>query len=382
MHVGRRLVERRIDRDPGERRTQIVQRIHHALGHARHARRRQLLHEEYEPGAVLGDPVADQGLVALDDGGDAAERRLARGVRDRHAREVLGGAQREDRADVNPLVGPVEEAARSGRGALKVGERRDELCVAGRVDDLLQGDVRGGEFGRVDLDLELAVLLTEDRDIRDAGDAGQARLEHPPREIGELDRTELRRIETDQQRPAVGGQWLNEQRRLVDGRQRERVRQALLDELAGVERCRSWLEIQIDGRQARRRVRPHVPDAHHTVEEVVLHRNRDVLLDLLAGETRRLGLHLKHRALGELRQHIGVHLRERDDPEPDQPGGEADEQHPEAQGDREQPRQTHVSASGSRSVPEPAVMREVQCDISPQTSCAWLIPKTALKTSL
>ena len=131
--------------------------------------------------------VADQRLVALDDVGDAAERRLAGRVRDRHRREVLRRAEREHRADVDPLVGPVEEAAGAGRGALEVGERRDELRVAGRVDDLLERDVRGGELGRVDLDLDLAVLLAEDRDIRDARNAGQARLDDPPREIGELE---------------------------------------------------------------------------------------------------------------------------------------------------------------------------------------------------
>ena len=100
-----------------------------------------------------------------------AEGRLAGRVGDRHGREVLRRAERQHRADLDPLVGPVEEAAGPRRRALEVGERRDELRVARRVDDLLQRDVLRRELRRVDLDLDLAVLLAEDRDVRDARDA-------------------------------------------------------------------------------------------------------------------------------------------------------------------------------------------------------------------
>ncbi len=45
-----------------------------------------------------------------------------------------------------------------------------------------------GELGWVDLDLDLAVLLAEDRHVGDAGDPGQARLDHPPRKVRQLER--------------------------------------------------------------------------------------------------------------------------------------------------------------------------------------------------
>jgi hypothetical protein len=54
------------------------------------------------------------------------------------------------------------------------------------------------------------------------------------------------------------------------------------------------LEVQVDLGQPRDRIRAHVPHAHHAVEQVVLERNRDVLLDLGARQAERLGLDLEH----------------------------------------------------------------------------------------
>jgi hypothetical protein len=114
-------------------------------------------------------------------------------------------------------------------------------------------------------------------------------------------------------------------------------------------------------RQAGSRLRADVPHAHHAVEEVVLHRHRDVLLDLLAREARRLGLDLEHRSLRQLRQNVRVHLRQRDDAECDQCRRHPDEQHPEAQRGCDQT--TH-----DRPKVEIAQVAELQCDIRPQTS--------------
>ena len=60
----------------------------------------------------------------------------------------------------------------------------------------------GGEPCRVDLDLELAVLLTEDRDIGDAGHAGEARLDDPAGQVGQFQGIKLGRVQADQQGPA------------------------------------------------------------------------------------------------------------------------------------------------------------------------------------
>ena len=104
--------------------------------------------------------------MAAHDGRDVAEV-LTAGVRDRQALEVLGRAERQHRPDLEPLVGAVEEAAGAGRGSLEVAERRDQLRVAGGVDDLAELHAICHEPLGVDLNLHLRVLLAEDRHVGD-----------------------------------------------------------------------------------------------------------------------------------------------------------------------------------------------------------------------
>ena len=255
----------------------------------------------------MHERVTDQRLVAPGHGRDAPESLLPRYPADRDRSQVPRRAQRQHRPDVQTLVGAVQEAPGSGRRALQITERRDQLRVARRVDDLLQRHVVGRQPRRIDLHLDLPVPLAEDRDIGHAGHPQEARLDDPAREVGQLERVQGPRAEPDQHHPAARGQRLDQQRWLGDVGKRERVGQPLLHQLASVQQRRAGLEVQVDRRHPGDRVRADVPDAHDPVEEVVLERNRDVLLDFLAGEPQGLGLDIQHRSGGEFRNGIGVH---------------------------------------------------------------------------
>ena len=126
-----------------------------------------------------------------------------------------------------------------------------DLRVAGGLDDLAQRDVPVAQPLGVDLDLELPVALAPDRHVRHAGHAHQARPERPARDHGLLDRRERcprrapiisTRLDEDSGWSIVGG--------FGDVRQRVRLGEALLDELAGAVDVGARLEDEHDRRQA------------------------------------------------------------------------------------------------------------------------------------
>ena len=267
--------------------------------------------------------------------GDVAQRQVPLDPANRNRREIARCAERQHGPNFETLVGPVEEPAGARRRSLEIGQRRDELGVPGGVDDLAQLDVSGGQPRRIDLDLDLTVLLAKDGDVGHTGYARDAWLDDPPGEIRELDRAERRRSQPDQHHPSRCRHRLDQLRRLGDVGKRECVGQALLHQLARVERRGPGLEVQVDRRQARDGLRAHIPHVHDPVEQVVLERDGDVLLDLLAREPERLGLDFEHRAGGQLGHDVGGHVPQRERPENDHTESNAHQQHSEAQCSRQ-----------------------------------------------
>ena len=290
---------------------------------------RELLDDEHEavpPLAALHDGVADQRLVVLDDVGDVAE--LEPAVVDRDLREVVRLAEGQHVPDAEALVGAVDEApGPRGRG-VEEGQWRHELRVAGRLDDLPQRDVAIAQARRIDLDLQLAVAVPPDGDVRHAREAHEARPDRPPGEDGELDRRQPVGRQADHHDPVRARHGLQHLRRLGDGRDRLRLRQALVDELAGPQDVRPALEGQHDGGQAGDRVRADGLHALDAVEQVLLERDRQQRLDLRRRQAEALRVHLdvRQRVLG---QHVDGRLAELQDA--DDHDGRRDEHHEHAE---------------------------------------------------
>ena len=173
-----------------------------------------------------------------------------------------------------------------------------------RSDDLLQRDALLAQALRVDQHLELPFALAQDRHVGDAGDAHQARPDGPPGEDGLLDQRQLVRGD----RPTIITRLDEESGWSIIGgfghvRQRVRLGQPLLHDLAGPIDVGAGLEDQDDGRQPGDRLRADLVDARDTVEQVGLERDGDELLDLLGGQAERLGLDLDV-GRGELGQDV------------------------------------------------------------------------------
>ena len=111
------------------------ERLPRRPGHVERAGARELLDDEEQAGAVVDDRVADQRLVILDHVRDVrrgGDRRRSVDRLDRELRPV-GGRDRQDVLDAEPLVGRVDEAAGAGGRRLEEGQRRDPQGVAGRL---------------------------------------------------------------------------------------------------------------------------------------------------------------------------------------------------------------------------------------------------------
>ena len=89
---------------------------------------------------------------------------------------------------LQPLLRGLDEAAGPRRRGLEEAQRRNDLGVAGRADDLVESDALFAQVLRVDLNLELLVTHAPDRDVRHSRHAHQARPHHPPRDHRLLDR--------------------------------------------------------------------------------------------------------------------------------------------------------------------------------------------------
>jgi hypothetical protein len=307
----------RVGPHAGQTGPQVVERRLDAARDGERVGARQLLDDEHEAAAAVDDRVADQRLMVLDDLRDVAQAQVGAGVLDRDVRQ--GGRRRqpvEHVADLQALGRRLDEAAGSRGRRLQERERRDELGVARRRDDLVERDVLLAQAPRVDLHLQLLIALTPDRDVRDAADAEQPRPDRPASEDALLDRRERAGAvgQPDHQHAARRRRRVQHQRRLGHVGQRVRLRQALLDEGAPLVEVRARLEDQDDRRQARDGLRSDRVDARDAVEQVGLQRDRDELLDLVGRQAQRLGLDLRvwRRELG---QDVDRRLAQLDDAE-------------------------------------------------------------------
>ena len=137
VDVRRRPRDRRVDRDPGKARPQLVERLLDAARDLEGVGVRELLDHDQAVLAPGEDRVADQRLVVLHHVCDVAQAQR-RGAVDGHLREVTGGDDREDVAHLEPLLRRVDPAARAGSRRLEERQRRHPHGVAGRLDDLVQ----------------------------------------------------------------------------------------------------------------------------------------------------------------------------------------------------------------------------------------------------
>ena len=183
---------------------------------------------------------------------------------------------------------------------------------------------------RVDLHLELLVALPQIATLATPGHAHQPRAQRPARDHGLLDRRERLRREADHQHAARRGERLQQRRRPGDVRERVRLGQALLDELAGAVDVGARLEDEHDRRQAGQRLGADDLHALDAVEQVRLERNGDQLLDLVGRQAERLGLDL-HVGRRELRQHVDRRVAQLHDAYDHHAHRHADDQQPETQ---------------------------------------------------
>src|SRR4051794_33800262 len=86
--------------------------------------------------------VGGTSWVPLRTVGDVAQpQRRPVDALDRDVAELVGAGDRRDVLDADPLVRGLDEAAGAGRGGLHEAQRGDPQRVAGRLDQLGQGDV-------------------------------------------------------------------------------------------------------------------------------------------------------------------------------------------------------------------------------------------------
>ena len=145
----------------------------------------KLVHHQDETRPILQQRVADQRLMALDHLGRVAER--DRGAVHRHAGEILRRGDRRLMADVEPLVGGIDEAPGPRRGRIEVGQRRCPHRLAGGLDDLGKGYSLLAHGLGIDDHLELLIALPPDCHVGDAGHAQQPGHDRPAGHDRQLD---------------------------------------------------------------------------------------------------------------------------------------------------------------------------------------------------
>src|SRR5215212_3550468 len=199
LDVGGRPEDPRVDLHAGEAGPQILERVLDPGGNLGGVGAGELLHDEQQAAAVaVDDSVPDQRLVTVNHVRHVVEAHLAVRAIDRHLAEALRRREiLEGVADLEPLVGRLDEPARAGRGSLEEGQRRHQLRVTRRVYDLAQLDILVLELLGIDLHLKLAVAAAPDGHVRHARNAQQGRLDGPAGKYRRLDRRQLLRVEPD-----------------------------------------------------------------------------------------------------------------------------------------------------------------------------------------
>jgi len=112
--------------------------------------------------------------------------------------------------------------------------------------------------------------------------------------------------------------------------------QALLYQLPRLEDVGPRLEDQLDPRQPGNRFGADPVEPCHPVEQVLLERDGDQLLDLGGGQPERLGLDLDHRRV-ELGKCLHRHAAKLHKPEEQQRHGDKNDQEPELQARSDDP---------------------------------------------
>ena len=209
------------------------------------------------------------------------------------------------------------------------------VSVFGMRDQQLQVQVDPGTLRNKNVTLKQVIATT--------GNAHQPWAHGPARDHGLLDRRQLVGRERDHHHAARRGQRLQHRRRLRDVRQRVRLRERLLHELARLVDVGAGLEHHHDRGQARNGRRAEGVDPLHAVQQVRLQRNGDQLLHLFSGEAERLGLHLDVRRR-ELGQHVGRRIPQLRDADDHDAGGDTEHEQPEPQA-RSDDRTNHLCPS-------------------------------------
>ena len=321
LKVVGRPIDARVEPDVGHARLELIQCGFDRPGHLEGARAGELLDDQQETGTGGQDGVADQRLMVLDDRCHVAE---AKGgtpglALDRDVREIRGVGDRKEMLDPEALVRRVDEAAGPRSARLEEAQGRYPQRVAGRGDDFLQGDVLVAQATRVDADLELAFALAPDRHVRDAGHSLQPRLDRPPCEDRHVDQRKTLRRHPDHQDPACRRRRLEHRGRLGDVGQRIGFGQSFRDQLPGPKDVRAGLENELDRRQAGSRLGTDLIQPRDPVEQVLLQRHGDQLLDLVRGKAERFRLELDGRR-HELGQDVHPRALELDHPQGEDAG--------------------------------------------------------------
>jgi hypothetical protein len=341
LDEGRRAVDRGVDLHAGETGAHRVERRIDPPCDLGGVGLGELLDDEQEALPVTAEGVADQRLVIRHQLGHVTEverltpdeHRPALGILDRDQRELLGRGDGLLVEDMEPLIHGIDEPAGPRRGGLQEAERRHLQGIPSGPDDLVERDVLIRQPLRVHQHLQLPIPEAPDRHVRHAVDAQQTRDDHPPSEHRHLDRRQPLRRQLHHPDPARRGQGLQHLRRLRHLRQPghpDRLRESLRHDLACIQQVGPGLERHDYRRQPRQRRRLDLVEERHPVEQVLLKRDRDELLDLLRGEPKGLRLDLDPR-WGELGEDVHRRIAELRDAEDHESGGDGKDQAPDLQ---------------------------------------------------
>ena len=174
----------RVELDPGQTGSHLVDRRLDALGDLERVAPRQLLDDEHQARAVVDDRVADEGLVVVDHLGHVAEHdRSPLALHDDHLGQVLRRDDRQDVPDREPLVGGLEDPpvaddrpVRSSRSSPASSDVRRGRPSPRRAIRRAAGASSGATWTCC-----CCSALPPDRDVGDAGDAQQPRPDLPVR---------------------------------------------------------------------------------------------------------------------------------------------------------------------------------------------------------
>ena len=211
--------------------------------------------------------------MALDHVRDLADR--DRCSNDGNVREIRRRRNGKNMAHGEPLVRGVDETARAGRGRVQVRQGRSPDGFTCGLDHLIEFDALLVQPHRIHQDLNLAVSLPPDRDIRDTGNADQSRNDRPLRQRRHIGQRNRRRTHADVHNEVRRGDLRKQRRRQRYVRQCTRLRHALVDHLASAQKVRSRLEQHVDYRDAGDRFRIHGLHPRNANQQIGLEWNRD-----------------------------------------------------------------------------------------------------------